>query len=91
MIKPMIEQAAAFENTGQLDLALNIYNVALELLPDSANEDRAKILLLRGRLNFRLKNSQGALDDLNEAMRLDPSLAQTLTGEFTKYYQEGCH
>lgn len=91
MITEMLQQAAVFEETGQLDLAQNIYNVALELLPDAAHEARAKVLLLRGRLAFRLKNSQGAIDDLQHAMELDPALAATLTGEFSKFYKEHCH
>lgn len=91
MITEMLKQAAAFEETGQLDLAQSIYNVALELLPDSAQEARARVLLLRGRLAFRLKNSQGAIDDLQQAMQIDPNLATTLSGEFSKFYKEHCH
>lgn len=87
----MLKEAAAYEESGQLDLALRIYNVALELLPDAAAEARAKLLLLRGRLNYRLKNPQGAMDDLRQALDLDATLAEALTGEFSKFYKEGCH
>lgn len=90
MINQMIEQAAAFEKTGQLDLAQSIYNTALQLLPDSAHEARAQVLLLRGRLSLRLKNNQGALDDLQQALQLCPALVDTLNGEFSKFYKEGC-
>lgn len=91
MIGQMLKEAAAYEESGQLDLALRIYNVALELLPDAAAEARAKVLLLRGRLNYRLKNPQGAMDDLRQALDLDATLAEALTGEFSKFYKEGCH
>lgn len=91
MINEMMQQAAVFEESGQLDLALGIYNVALDLLPEAATDVRARILLMRGRLNYRLKNSGGAMDDVQQAMQLDPSLAETLNGEFSKFYKEGCH
>lgn len=91
MINEMLQQAAAFEQSGQLDLAQRIYNVALELLPASATQQQARILVLRGRLNYRLRNSKGALDDLQRALALDPTLAETLTGEFSKFYKEHCH
>lgn len=91
MINEMLQQAAAFEQSGQLDLAQRIYNVALELLPASATQQQARILALRGRLNYRLRNSKGALDDLQRALALDPTLAETLTGEFSKFYKEHCH
>lgn len=87
----MLKQAADFEQTGQLDLAQSIYNVALELLPDAASQARAKVLLLRGRLAYRLKNPKGAAEDLQQAMKLDPQLANTVTGEFSKFYKEHCH
>lgn len=90
MLNEMIEQAAKFENTGQLDLAQSIYNTALQLLPCSAKEARAQLLLLRGRLSLRLKNQQGAFDDLQHALSLCPTLADTLSGEFSKFYKEGC-
>lgn len=91
MINEMIEQAATFEKSGQLDLAKGIYNVALDLLPESDKSTRARILLLRGRLNYRLKNSQGALDDLQQALQMEPALADALSGEFSKFYKEVCH
>lgn len=78
MIPEMIEQAAAFEKSGQLDLAQNIYNVALDLLPQSETEARARILLRRGRLRYRLKNAGGAMDDLRQALALAPSLAEEI-------------
>lgn len=91
MLNDMLKQAADFEETGQLDLAQSIYNVALELLPDAASQARAKVLLLRGRLAYRLKNPKGAAEDLQQAMKLDPQLANTVTGEFSKFYKEHCH
>lgn len=90
MIHEMLEQAAVFETSGQLDLAQNIYNVALDLLPESNHEARGTVLFLRGRLNYRLNNKQGAMDDLKTAMALHPALADSLTGDFSKFYKEGC-
>lgn len=87
----MLAEAASFEEKGQLDLALNIYNVALELVMQADTQSRARVLLLRGRLRYRLKNPQGAMDDLQQALQLDPSLGDVLTGEFSKFYKESCH
>lgn len=91
MINEMLQQATTFEESGQLDLAQGIYNVALELLPAAAHEARAQVLFLRGRLNYRLKNPQGAMADLRQALDLCPALADKLSGEFSKFYNEGCH
>lgn len=90
-IAQMLEQAGTFEKNGQLDLALNIYNVALQLLPEAETKIRAHILMLRGSIYFRLKNKGGAMDDLRKAMELDPELATKLSGDFSKFYNEGCH
>lgn len=90
MINEMLQQAAVFEESGQLDLAQNIYNVALQLLPDAAKDAQARILIRRGRLNYRLKNHQGAMDDLQKAISLDPTVVEALNGEFSKFYKEGC-
>lgn len=91
MINEMLQQAAAFEETGQLDLAQNIYNVGLQLLPDSQRKAKAHIHLLRGRLCYRLHNTQGALDDIQKAIELNPEIAGRLNGEFSKFYEEHCH
>lgn len=91
MINEIMQQAAVFEESGQLDLAQNIYNVALQLLPESASDAKARILIRRGRLNYRLNNHQGAMDDLQQAFSLDPTVAEALSGEFSKFYKEGCH
>lgn len=85
-----MEQAAAFEESGQLDLAQNIYNVALQLLPDAEAEARAQVHFLRGRLSYRLHNSQGAFDDFQKAIELYPQMSENLNGEFSKFYKEHC-
>lgn len=87
----MLQQAAAFETTGQLGLAQNIYNVALQLLPDAEREARGYVHFLRGHLNYRLRNSQGAIDDIRKAIELHPIIAKRLNGEFSKFYKEHCH
>lgn len=91
MINEMLQQAAAFETTGQLDLAQNIYNVALQLLPDAEHEARGYVHFLRGRLSYRLRNTQGALDDIQKAIELNPAIAEQLNGEFSKFYKEHCN
>lgn len=91
MIKEMLKQAATFENSGQLDLAQNIYNVALQLLPEADHESRGYVHLLRGRLCYRLHNNQGALDDIRKAIELHPTIAEQLNGEFSNFYKEHCN
>lgn len=90
-IVQMLEQAGAFEQSNQLDLAQNIYNVALQLLPDSETKLRAQILRLRGSIAYRLNNKAGAMDDIRKAMELDPEMAASFSGDFSKFYNEGCH
>lgn len=91
MIEQLLKQASAFEQQGQNDLALNAYNVVLELLPQSDNQSRAAVYFLRGRLKFRLNNRNGAMDDLNCAIKLNPEMLDKLNGEFSRFYEEGCH
>ena len=74
----MIEQAVLFERNGHPDLAQNIYTV------------RARLLLSRGAIAYRLHNTQGAFDDLAAAMQADPEWARSLKGDFSKFYEEGC-
>lgn len=91
MIEQMLKQAETFEKSGQLDLAQKIYNVALELLPENEKITKAQILILRGRINHKLKNPNGAIRDLQHAIELDSTLTEKLSGEFTKFYKEQCH
>ena len=91
MLQEMLQQASTFEESGRLDLALKIYDVALTLLPTTSTEAAAGILLRRGRLRYRLNNHQGAMDDLRKAIDMAPRLASTLTGEFSRFYKESCH
>ena len=86
----MIEQAVLFERNGHPDLAQNIYTVALQLLPESEGRVRARLLLSRGAIAYRLHNTQGAFDDLAAAMQADPEWAWSLRGDFSKFYEEGC-
>ncbi len=86
----MLQQAEEFERTGQNDLAQNILNVALQLLPEAESRIRSRLFIRRGAIAYRLKNTQGALEDFQNAIRLDPELAKEFSGDFSKYYDERC-
>ena len=90
-IKEMIEQATAFAQSGRHDLALNLCNVALDLIGADDARSRARLLFLRGQIAYKLNNHRGALDDLQQAIALDADLAANLSGEFSKFYKESCH
>lgn len=87
----MIAQAASFAESGRQDLALNLCNVALSLIPDDMKPARARVLMIRGQVSYKLNNHNGALADLQEAIALDSELGAQLTGEFSKFYKEGCN
>ena len=89
-IHDMIVQATTFAENGQLDLALNLCNVALTLIPDDNKAATARVLMIRGQISYRLNNHRGALADLQEAIVNDPQLGAKLSGEFSKFYKEGC-
>ncbi len=44
----------------------------------------ANILKERGRLRMLLGDKNGAMDDLRQAVQLDPSIVDTISGEFRK-------
>lgn len=90
-IDDMIAQAASFAKSGRLDLALNLCNVTLTLIPNELKPARARVLIIRGQVSYKLNNHNGALADLQEAIVLDPELGAQLTGEFSKFYKESCH
>lgn len=90
-INDMIVQAANFADGGRLDLALNLCNVALTLIPDDLHAAKARVLMIRGQVSYKLNNHNGALADLQKAIELDAELGAQLTGEFSKFYKEGCH
>ena len=81
----MLRQAEEFERQGKTDLAQNLLNVALQLLPETEKKIRGRILLRRGEIAYRLKNSQGALEDFQKAVALDPELGKGFNGDFSKY------
>lgn len=74
----MLHQAEEFENQGRVDLALPLLDTFLSVFIDAPDTLRARALLIRGRINYRLKNHGGALRDLRSALNIDPSLAQQI-------------
>lgn len=84
------EQGLAFEKAEQWNLAINVYDALLQLLPqhESAQPMAAEVHLRRGNLRYRLKNQQGAFEDFREAMRLDPAIAERLDGEYSRWIKK---
>lgn len=84
------EQGLDFEKNEQWDLAINVYDALLQLLPqhESAQQFAAEVHLCRGNLRYRLKNQQGAFDDFCEAMRLNPAIAERLDGEHSRWMKK---
>ncbi len=48
------------------------------------NGPNANVLKERGRLKMIIGNKKGAMDDLRQAVALDPSIVDTVSGEFRK-------
>ena len=48
------------------------------------NGPNANILKERGRLKMVIGNKKGAMEDLREAVKLDPSIVDNINGEFKK-------
>lgn len=44
----------------------------------------ANILKERGRLKMLIGDKKGAMDDLREAVNLDPSIVENISGEYKK-------
>ena len=84
------KQGLGFEKNEQWDLAINVYDALLQLLPqhESAQQFAAEVHLRRGNLRYRLKNQQGAFDDVREAMRLNPAIAERLDGEHSRWMKK---
>ncbi len=48
------------------------------------NGPNANILKERGRLKMVIGDKKGAMEDLREAVKLDPSIVDNINGEFKK-------
>ncbi|MCM1371678.1 MAG: hypothetical protein NC113_00990 [Bacteroides sp.] len=48
------------------------------------NGPNANVLKERGRLKMIIGNKKGAMDDLRQAVALDPSIVDAVSGEFRK-------
>ena len=48
------------------------------------NGPNANILKERGRLKMVIGDKKGAIEDLREAVKLDPSIVDNINGEFKK-------
>lgn len=64
----------------------NIINAMIEgmNLDIEQNGPNANILKERGRLKMLLGDKKGAMEDLKEAVKLDPSIVDNISGEFKK-------
>lgn len=84
------EQGLDFEKNEQWDLAINVYDALLQLLPqhESIHPFAAEVHLRRGNLRYRLKNQQGSFDDFREAIRLNPTIAERLDGEHSSWMKK---
>ncbi len=64
----------------------NIIQTMIEAMTQELekNGPNANILKERGRLRMLLGDKNGAMDDLRQAVALDPSIVDTISGEFKK-------
>lgn len=64
----------------------SIVKAMIEAMTQELEKDgpNANILKERGRLKMVLGNKKGAMDDLRQAVALDPSIVDTISGEFHK-------
>ncbi|MBR5465987.1 MAG: hypothetical protein IKU79_01040 [Bacteroidaceae bacterium] len=62
-------------------IAAMIAAMDAELTKDGPN---ANILKERGRLKMIIGDKKGALEDLKEAVSIDPSIVENINGEFNK-------
>lgn len=57
----------------------------------AANGENANILKERGRLKMACGDKNGAMQDLKRALELDPSLIDSISGDFSNKNQQKCH
>ena len=74
----ILHLGSLYEQTGQRDKALTLYDEAIELLPQFAAAYKA-----RGGVKHALKDDAGAAKDLKKALELDPEKAIELDGEYS--------
>ncbi len=64
----------------------NIIQAMVEAMTQELEQDgpNANILKERGRLKMLLGDKKGAMDDLRQAVALDPSIVEGINGAFKK-------
>ncbi len=64
----------------------NIIQTMIEAMTQELekNGPNANILKERGRLKMLLGDQKGAMDDLRQAVALDPGIVDSISGEFKK-------
>lgn len=73
----------AYVANRQLDLALQLMNEAIELLPNFGEAYQE-----RGRIKLLLNDKEGASEDLKKALELNPEAAKKMEGNFSNIEQE---
>lgn len=74
---------------GNMKLALQAVNSALDLLPQSDSEYRSFAYYTRGTMLSNFKEWNLAISDLNEAIRLNPKDAENYKARAEAYLNEG--
>lgn len=80
----MLSQAEEFVRQGRKDLALPLLDSLFLLYPNTPTQIRARAYLLRGQLHYSLGTHEAALNDLREALTLDPSLSNYIEGDASR-------
>lgn len=64
----------------------NMIKAMIEAMTEELKKDgpNANILKERGRMKMLIGDKKGAMDDLREAVNLDPSIVESISGEYKK-------
>lgn len=64
----------------------NMIKAMIDAMTEELKKDgpNANILKERGRLKMLIGDKKGAMDDLREAVNLDPSIVENISGEYKK-------
>lgn len=64
----------------------NMIKAMIDAMTEELKKDgpNANILKERGRMKMLIGDKKGAMDDLREAVNLDPSIVESISGEYKK-------